>query len=555
MEDSKSELFLKGPATDFSTDKKSVSKKRSLTLYGLLISFGFLLISGTPVWSFETPTEVPSMNGELIDGTKPGYFQVNIADSLFTPFEIAQLTPGRVQVLESEPEDVKESRLQFTENTLKQAGFILPETSPAGVIIKNIGNHNSFGTGEIVYLDIGLKDGATKGSLFTIFSKVRPILHPVIKGELRENIPDYERPLAEPHPTYFSRIGKRMGYLVHPLGYLEIIEATAGSSKAIIKESYNSIQNGDFVTPFEKLDAPPRLPEAKGEERLEGYVIAFKREHSMGGLNGIVYIDRGRNDKVIPGDRFEIYVTPTMKNENGNMTHENVSEPDLKGLPLIPHVIAELQVLDTQEETSTGIVISGFHPFPLGATIRYKPVDIVSPPLADVLALQDAPIYAPAENEIPLEQFQELPPVNEPFADLEHAFIEEEEVEDAKLLAFSSTGELMDIRFQFDQYDLDESSRKTLLTNIGYLQNHPNMQIQIEGYCDERGTNNYNLALGERRARAVKNFMVSQGIQEERFNLISYGEEKPFCNESQESCWSQNRRVHFLTSGSDLPVN
>ena len=69
------------------------------------------------------------------------------------------------------------------------------------------------------------------------------------------------------------------------------------------------------------------------------------------------------------------------------------------------------------------------------------------------------------------------------------------------------------------------------------------------------GTNNYNLALGERRANSVKSFLSSQGIEEHRVQLISYGEEKPFCMASEESCWSQNRRVHFMASGSNLPVN
>jgi peptidoglycan-associated lipoprotein len=528
MRGSNPDLFLKELTTNFSNACHQTSKMRSLIFCGLLVACIFLLKTASPGWSF-TGAQVKSL------------------DASFDPIEIAQLSPGRVQVLEGEPENIKGSRLQFTENTLKQAGFILPETSPVGAIIKSFGNHHSFGFGEIVYLDIGLDSGATKGSKFTIYSKVRPILHPVIKGKMRESIPDYERPLAEPHPTYFSRAGKRMGHLVHPLGTLEILEATAKSSKAIIRASYNSIKTGDFVTPFEKLNAPPRLPEAKGEERLEAYVIAFKREHYIGGLNEILYIDRGSNDKVIPGDRFEVYVTPAQVIDKKWLDPKEVS--------LIPQVIAEVQVLDTQKETSTAIVTAGFHSIPLGAKVRYKPVDIVSPPLLDVAALQDAPLYAPAENEIPLEQAEEPLPEVEPFAGLDPDLLVAEDVEDAELLAFSRTTELTDIHFNFDQYDLDKASREVLLTNVAYLHKHPNIQIQIEGYSDERGTNNYNLALGERRANSVKSFLSSQGIEEQRLHLISYGEEKPFCQESDESCWSQNRRVHFMASGSNLPVN
>ncbi|GJL77129.1 MAG: hypothetical protein NPINA01_01180 [Nitrospinaceae bacterium] len=446
--------------------------------------------------------------------------------------------------------DDQESRLQFTANKLKQAGFILPETVPMGTIIKNLGEHHSFGIGEIVYLDIGSEQGVTQGNVFTIFSKVRPIMHPVLKGNKREGIPDYERPLGEPHPTFFTRAGKRMGHLVHPLGTLEILESTNGSSKAIVKESYDPIKNGDFVNPFEKLDHPPRLPEAKGEENLEAYVIAFKREHYITALNEIVYIDRGSNDKVMPGDRFEVYVTPTQKEKEWYQLHPN------KVIPMIPHVVAEVQVLETQKETSTAIVISGDDAISLGTKVRYKPVEIVSPPLENVASLQNAPAYdQPVVNEIPVEHIIESPAIEEPFADLEADLIEEGTVEDPQLLAFSPTQELSDVHFKFDQYGLDEISQQTLMANVEYLQNHPNVEIQIEGHCDERGTNNYNLALGERRAQAVKTFLMTQGIPESRLHLISYGEEKPFCHASNVTCWRENRRVHFEARGSNLPVN
>jgi len=527
----KPDLLLEGQSVSFSTDCHRATALRSLFRYALSVACVFLLQIASPAQSFAGAS-------------------AKTLDSSFTPIEIAQLSPGHVQVLEGEPEDTKGSRLQFTGNTLKQAGFILPETTPVGSIIKSFGNYVLFGLGEIVYLDIGLQDGLIKGNKFTIFSKVKPILHPVVKGSIRETIPDYERPLAEPHPTYFSRAGKRMGHLVHPLGVLEILESTAKSSKAIVTASYNPIQVGDFITPYEKPSDPPRLPEAKGDESLEAYVIAFKREHYLGGLNEILFIDRGSDDKVIPGDRFEIYVTPE------KMMEKKWNEFEAKGYSLIPQVVAEVQVLDTQQETSTAIVISGSQTIPLGARARYMPVDIISPPLTDVLALREAPLYAPSAIEIPLEQTLEPLPVEEPFADLDPALLEQEMAEEAEQeVAFAPTEELEDIHFRFDQYGLDEASRKTLLTNVTYLHKHPNIQIRIEGYCDERGTNNYNLALGERRANSVKTFLASQGIQEHRLHLISYGEEKPFCLESEESCWNQNRRVHFLASESSLPVN
>jgi peptidoglycan-associated lipoprotein len=155
--------------------------------------------------------------------------------------------------------------------------------------------------------------------------------------------------------------------------------------------------------------------------------------------------------------------------------------------------------------------------------------------------------------EIPFEEEESF--ADEPFANFDPEIIQEEAVEEARLMEFTETEELVDVHFLFDKYILDEVSRKALEKNAAYLLKHPNIQVQIEAHCDERGTNNYNLALAERRATAVKKFMAGQGIEENRLHLISYGEEKPFCEDSNEDCWQQNRKVHFNTNGSDLAVN
>lgn len=532
-----SNSILNIQSTYFTKDCAQLKTKKSLIPFGLLVLCAFIMSSTTYALSLEGVKEAPSA-----------------IDSAFVPVEVAQLSPGRVQVLEGVTEDPNESRLQFTENKLKQAGYIVPESSHRGSILKNLGDHESFGIGEIVYIDLGTEHGVSKGKLFSIFSKSRLILHPLVKGDKREYIPKYQRPLAVQYPTYFSRWGKRIGYMVEPLGYLEVLESIPGSSKAIVRESFNSIHNGDFVAPYEKLDAPPRLPDAKGELNLEGFVIAYQREHYLGGLDDYIYIDRGANDKVIPGDRFEVYITPTKGDDRWYQV-------DAEGEAMIPHVVAEIQILDTQRETSTGIVISGSRSVPLGASIRYKPVEIVSPPLDDVLALAEAPTYKTAEVAYPVDEVTEYPFeeeesfADEPFANFDPDIIEEEEVEEARLLEFSAAEQLTDIHFSFDKYVLDDVSREALDQNAAYLQKHPNIQVQIEAHCDERGTNNYNLALADRRAIAVKKYMAGQGIAENRLHLISYGEEKPFCQESNEDCWKQNRKVHFNASGSELEVN
>lgn len=528
-----SNTILKKQSTQCISDCTQLETKKSLILFGFLVVFAFFLHATTEAGSLEGMHAAPAA-----------------IDPDFLPIDVAQISPGRVQILEGATEDPKESRLQFTDNKLKQAGYIIPESSHRGKIIKSLGDHESFGIGEIVYIDMGTEQGVTKGKLFTIFSKSRLILHPLVKGSGIELIPEHKRPLAVPHPTYFSRWGKRIGYMVEPMGYLEVLESIPGSSKAIVRESYNSIHIGDFVTPYEKVAPPPRNPEAKGEQKLEGFVVAYQREHYIGGLDDYIYIDRGSNNRVFPGDRFEVYITPT---KPGDRWYKMGSE----GEPLIPHAVAEIQILDTQRDTATGVVISGSRAIPLGASIRYKPVDIVTPPLDDVLALAEAPTYEVAEVAFPLEEVLEVPLEEEPepFADFNQDELQNEEVEEARLLDFSPTVELEDVRFRFDKYELDETAKNALEKNAAYLHEHPNIQVQIEAHCDERGTNNYNLALGDRRALAVKSYMTSQGIDESRMRLISYGEENPFCKESNEECWQQNRKVHFKASGSEFAVN
>ena len=107
---------------------------------------------------------------------------------------------------------------------------------------------------------------------------------------------------------------------------------------------------------------------------------------------------------------------------------------------------------------------------------------------------------------------------------------------------------LKDIFFEFDKYDLDSDSRRILQGNAEFLKSNQDLHVEIQGHSDERGTNNYNIALGERRAHSTKKYLVSQGVDSSSVHVISYGEEKPFCFESNETCWQQNRRAHFMLS-------
>ncbi|RJQ44727.1 MAG: peptidoglycan-associated lipoprotein Pal [Nitrospiraceae bacterium] len=105
-----------------------------------------------------------------------------------------------------------------------------------------------------------------------------------------------------------------------------------------------------------------------------------------------------------------------------------------------------------------------------------------------------------------------------------------------------------DVLFDYDKYTIRDDSRPVLNEIAAYLKKN-NVSIIIEGHCDERGTNEYNLALGEKRAKAAKDYLASLGVPPSKMSTVTYGEEKPACTEQSESCWQKNRRAHFTISG------
>jgi peptidoglycan-associated lipoprotein len=103
-----------------------------------------------------------------------------------------------------------------------------------------------------------------------------------------------------------------------------------------------------------------------------------------------------------------------------------------------------------------------------------------------------------------------------------------------------------DVYFDYDRADIRPNQQAAIQGDAQFLQQHPSIHITIEGHCDERGSTEYNLALGTSRADAVKNALIQAGVAGNRIKTYSYGKEKPFCTESNEACWQQNRRGHFV---------
>jgi peptidoglycan-associated lipoprotein len=111
------------------------------------------------------------------------------------------------------------------------------------------------------------------------------------------------------------------------------------------------------------------------------------------------------------------------------------------------------------------------------------------------------------------------------------------------------TKEVRDAFFDYDKANIRDNARSALAKTAEFLRSYPQIAVVIEGHCDERGSTEYNLALGDRRSDAAKDFLVGQGVASDRIQTASYGKERPFCTQGNEQCWQQNRRAHFRMAG------
>lgn len=148
---------------------------------------------------------------------------------------------------------------------------------------------------------------------------------------------------------------------------------------------------------------------------------------------------------------------------------------------------------------------------------------------------------APTTTPTPVPEHVIETPSTEPVPSVE---VQEELPEDLQEL--NRRGYLRDVFFDTDEYRLRDEARDTLAENAAWLAEYPDVEILIEGHCDERNTREYNLALGERRANAAREYLISLGIDGSRIRTISYGEEQPFAMGHNESAWQLNRRAHFV---------
>lgn len=169
------------------------------------------------------------------------------------------------------------------------------------------------------------------------------------------------------------------------------------------------------------------------------------------------------------------------------------------------------------------------------------PVVLTPPPIVE----KPEEIKKPEKiEEVQKEELKETANATEAFKP-EEITLKKEDKEYLKLYGRGSAP-LFAIFFDFDEYSIRDDMWDRIKANAKYLLEHKNIKIELQGNCDERGTNEYNMALGAKRALEVKKVLVKLGIDEERINTISFGEERPLCNESNEECWQLNRRVDFV---------
>jgi len=171
-----------------------------------------------------------------------------------------------------------------------------------------------------------------------------------------------------------------------------------------------------------------------------------------------------------------------------------------------------------------------------GCARRAQPVALLEPPPPLV-------VEAPP----PLPPPPPPPPPKPAPAPAPAAALTEEEIFARKTLEeLNAERPLGDVFFDLDQSVVREDARAVLQKNAKWLQRWTSTRITIDGHCDERGTSEYNLALGERRANAAQEYLMSLGVPRDRILIVSKGKESPFCTESHEGCWQQNRRGHFI---------
>ena len=284
---------------------------------------------------------------------------------------------------------------------------------------------------------------------------------------------------------------------------LLVTEVKEEEAEALVEDSYRSLSIGSWVQKYEPRQATMPLKPAVRD--LQGRIIWSYENLVSFGEGDIVFLDKGRVHGLEPGQCYEIFRTPaeewgSLREKPGRST---------RAVEHITHGIGEIVVLRVEENSSAALVRKSKLPLQVGERFRAG---------------------CAWEKELELAN-KEAPRVSREGVDLKKA-IEEFESKD--------------VLFPYDSYVLTQQARQILQEKAKFLEENPQVRVLIEGHCDERGTKEYNLALGDRRAQAAKRYLVGLGISPDRMRTISYGKERPLDPGHNEEAWARNRRAHFV---------
>ena len=367
------------------------------------------------------------------------------------------------------------------------AGYLATEPPPkiARVITKQGEQDVIIGDNTILYINAGSRQGIQVGDQLLVYSILNP----------RELDPKYR--------------------VISIDGRLRVIEVAPNECAGRVEEAYKSISFGAYIMPYEPLDTT--IPLKPAPRLMNGRILWSYGGESSFGEGDLAFLNKGAVDGVEPGHCFKIFRIPMEGYGGSRNAGQHLTYP-----------VGEMIVIRTQPTTSTALITQGL--FPLTVDERFGP----GCQWEYELSGQDA---ASAEKEVP--SAKGLPPGPSGASGA---------VQPKPAKGPSLIRGLRNVHFSFDSYALDERARSVLDGNAVYLKEHPQMNIVIEGHCDERGTDLYNLALGDRRADAAKRYLMELGIDKSRMKTISYGEEKPLDPRHNEEAWAKNRRAQFVSA-------
>lgn len=284
---------------------------------------------------------------------------------------------------------------------------------------------------------------------------------------------------------------------------LLLTEVKENESEAVVEDSYRSVSIGSRVERYQPAQTSIRLKPAPAD--LTGRIIWSYENLVSFGEGDVVFLDKGKIHGIEPGQCYQIFRAPVKdwKLETGSRKAPPPGADD------ITRGIGELLILRSEEDTSAALVRKSQLPLEIGDRFR------AGCTWEDRFKVAKAQVQ-PSQATDDLFQMQK------------------EEFENK------------DVLFPYDSYVLTPEARRLLKEKAEFLSRYPQTTVLIEGHCDERGTREYNLALGDRRAQAAKKYLLGLGITPERIRTISYGKENPVDPGHNEAAWARNRRAHFV---------